>query len=241
MRFAVSMTFNPPSTLSVLAFTLVTAGVIAALFVGTYVSSVRLKIDSGRRIYVTALLVLSWLGLGALVVASGLLTAIPIPFLPAFFVVMIGSPLAFSMSSFGLDLAKAVPMQALVAFQGFRFILELVLHSWSEQGTIPSTMTWTGQNFDIIAGIMALLVAPFAAERPSFAWAFNVVGAGLLLNVMRTAILSSPLPFAWKVSPPLQLANHFPYFLIVPVCIGGALAGHVILTRSLFLRKGFSP
>jgi hypothetical protein len=47
-------------------------------------------------------------------------------------------------------------------------------------------------------------------------------------------VMSSPLPFAWKdVDPPLQLALHLPYALIVTVCVAGALAGHVVLTRAL--------
>ncbi len=48
-----------------------------------------------------------------------------------------------------------------------------------------------------------------------------------------TSRCSSPLP----VEPPLVLAFHLPNALIVPVCVGGALFGHVALTRAL-LRKG---
>jgi hypothetical protein len=53
------------------------------------------------------------------------------------------------------------------------------------------------------------------------------------LNVMRVVVLSSPLPFGWNVSPPLLLAFHLPYALIAPVCVGGALFGHIVLTRAL--------
>jgi len=49
--------------------------------------------------------------------------------------------------------------------------------------------------------------------------------------------MSAPLSFAWHVSPPLLLPFHFPYFFIVPVCVGGALAGHIILTRALLHQK----
>jgi hypothetical protein len=31
---------------------------------------------------------------------------------------------------------------------------------------------------------------------------------------------------------------HLPYALIAPVCVAGALAGHVILTRALLMRAG---
>jgi hypothetical protein len=54
-----------------------------------------------------------------------------------------------------------------------------------------------------------------------------------LLNVMRVALLSAPVPFGWHVEPPLLVALHLPYMYIGPVCVGGAIAGHVILTRAL--------
>ena len=56
----------------------------------------------------------------------------------------------------------------------------------------------------------------------------------LLLNVLRVALLSTPGPFfSYTDAPPLLLAFHFPTGWIVPVCVGGALAGHVVLTRAL--------
>lgn len=55
---------------------------------------------------------------------------------------------------------------------------------------------------------------------------------------MRVAIMSSPLPFAWGPQPPpLLLALHLPYALIGPVCVGGALFGHVVLTRKRWQRS----
>jgi hypothetical protein len=54
---------------------------------------------------------------------------------------------------------------------------------------------------------------------------------------MRVAILSSPVSFGWPVTPRLELAYHMPYALIVPVCIGGALIGHIALTRALIRRR----
>ena len=139
--------------------------------------------------------------------------------------------LAFS--SFGGSLATKLSFSKLVAFQGFRFPLELVLHSWVNEGVISSTMTWTGSNFDIVTGILALLAIPLVNHFKWMAWIVNGVGLALLLNVMRVVILSSPLSFSWHVDPPLELAFHIPYFLIVPVCVAGDLSGHLVLTRKL--------
>ena len=123
--------------------------------------------------------------------------------------------------------------------QSFRLPLELILHSWVHQGVIPETMTWTGQYFDILSGIASLILGLLVYKNicaRAMAWLANFIGCILLANVIRVVIMSSPLPFAWHVSPPLQLIFHIPYFLIGPICVSGALAGHIVLTRAL-LRK----
>jgi hypothetical protein len=129
-----------------------------------------------------------------------------------------------------------LPLPALVAFQVFRFPLELVLHSWVAQGVIPSTMTWSGRNWDIISGVVALILAPFCRRSIILAWIANGVGLALLINVMRVAALSSQVSFGWTVEPKLELIYHVPYALIIPICIGGALIGHIALTRALLRR-----
>ena len=180
---------------------------------------------------------LAWLSLLSCVIATGIIQDSPMPRLMIFFTGINIVSVLFALSPAGKRLSLSIPIFALVAFQVFRLPLELVLHSWAEQGTIPSTMTWTGMNFDIISGIVALVSLPFVKKNEKLAWIPNIVGFGLLINVMRVAVFSSPLPFAWPLDQlggqPLQLAFHFPYLLIIPVCIGGALIGHIVLTRAL--------
>lgn len=217
------MHFTQPSLFSLIFFVLILISVISA-----FSWAVRsFRITTGA---------LAWLSLISCIVLTGVIQESPMPRLMIFFAGINIVSAAFAFSHVGKRLALTIPIYLLVAFQAFRFPLELVLHSWSEQGTIPSTMTWTGANFDIIAGTLALVSIPLVKKNTKLAWIPNLVGFGLLLNVMRVAILSSPLPFSWDVNPPLQLGFYFPYVLIVPVCIGGALIGHIVLTRAL-LRK----
>jgi hypothetical protein len=63
---------------------------------------------------------------------------------------------------------------------------------------------------------------------------FNLSGAALLINVGVTAILSTPIPLRrfWN-DPPVLLAYHFPYVWIVPIAVGGALFGHLLVLRRL--------
>ena len=84
----------------------------------------------------------------------------------------------------------------------------------------------------------ALALAPLSAGSRVAAWMGNVIGAVLLVNVGRVAVFCAPVPFGWQdVTPKLLLPYHLPYALIAPICVGGALAGHIILTRALLRPK----
>ena len=223
------MDFVPASAGSILAFRLIVAAVG-----GAFLWAVLRAYGRGRAAVIAVTVVWVWLGALTLLVASGKMESLPLHGLPFFFLPILFICLAAALSPFGGRLAKNVPLTALVGFQAFRLPLELVLHEWAVQGTIPSTMTWTGQNWDIVSGISALVAAPLVGRFPVAARIANAVGFALLLNVMRVAIMSSPFPFAWGQQPPLLLALHYPYFLIGPVCVGGALFGHLVLTRALW-------
>lgn len=223
------MPFHPASPASLAAFVTILVAVIAAIL-----WAVQRAYRSARATGIAAVALTIWLGaLGALV-ASGKMTALPFSGLPVFFGSILIACTALGLSSVGGRLATHVPLAALVGFQAFRLPLELVLHSWAAQGTIPETMTWTGQNLDIISGILGVVCAPLAVRFPIAARVANVLGFALLMNVMRVAIMSSPFPFGWGQQPPLLLALHLPYAFIGPVCVGGALFGHIVLTRALW-------
>jgi hypothetical protein len=169
----------------------------------------------------------------AAIVNSGWLDRYFIPLGPLFLGSTVLLAVAVGLTPLGRSLSMGIPTGYLVGFQGFRFPLELVLHDWASTKTIPETMTWTGSNWDIATGIAALLVCFGIAKRRWLAWIFNLFGIVLLINVGRVAVLSSPVPFGWHVDPPLELILYLPYAYIVPICVGGAALGHVLLTRKL--------
>ena len=223
------MDFQPASAASVFAFRMIVAGVVAA-----FLWSVYRVYGRGRVLAVTIAVLFIWLAVLTGFIASGKMATLPLHGLPLFFLPILVICVTAALSPFGGRLATNVPLAALVGFQAFRLPLELVLHDWAAQGTIPGTMTWTGQNWDIVSGITALIAAPLAGRFPVAARAANVIGFALLVNVMLVAIMSSPFPFAWGQQPPLLLAMHLPYAFIGPVCVGGALFGHLVLTRRLW-------
>jgi hypothetical protein len=147
--------------------------------------------------------------------------------------------LILALSPVGARIAQHVPIGWIVVYQAFRLPLELVLHSWYEQGVLPIQMTYEGMNLDIITGILALILGPLLPRLNARAryWAtagFSLVGLGLLLNVGQVAVRSTPSPLrTFSNDPPVLLAFHAPYTWIVPVCVSGALFGHVLVIRWL--------
>jgi hypothetical protein len=225
--------FTPASPGSVAAFLAVVALVAAAIPVAAFYACRSAPGGGRREAAFTAAGLIAWILFVCVAVGSGMMERLPLRGLPFFFGAVLIAGVWAGLSPLGGRIAANVPLVALVGFHAFRVPLELVLHSWAQQGTVPQTMTWDGQNWDIISGALAILIAPFAIRSRALAWGANIVGSVLLLNVIRVALLSSPIPIGWGQDPPLLLALHLPYALIAPVCVAGAIAGHIVLTRAL--------
>lgn len=227
------MEFTPASTPSIAAFLLIVVAVASAVPVAARHAHAG-DSDHGRRAADIAIACVgAWILAVCIFVGSGVMAGLPLHGLPIFMGAVLAVGIGMGLSPLGGRIAANVPLFALVGFHAFRLPLELVIHSWAEQGTVPDVMTWGGQNFDVISGGLALVLAPFVIRGRVLAWVFNVVGLILLMNVIRVAVKSSPIPVGWGQHPPLLLALHLPYALIAPVCVAGALAGHIILTRAL--------
>jgi hypothetical protein len=136
-------------------------------------------------------------------------------------------------SKLGANISNGFSLAFLIGLQAFRLPLELILHHWADLGTVPETMTWTGQNLDIITGIISLLTIPFLNKSKILAWGVQLIGFVLLLNVLRVVVMSSPLPFSWKLEKPLLLIAYFPFALIAPLFVGTALTFHLLAFRKL--------
>ena len=229
-----------PSSGSTWAFVAIVLGLCVALCAGVQRAGRRAGESPARTQQVTLrtmLAVAAWLVLTYAVSASGVLaTPSRPPPVMIFFAVSQLVAMFVAFSPLGTRLLR-LPIAALIGFQAFRLPLELILHRWVEGGTLPVQMTYTGENFDIVTGVLAAPAALLIAYRPSWRWvvlAFNVIGFGLLVNVARIAAFSSPVPFRsyWN-EPPVLLAFHAPYGWIVPFCVAGALLGHLLVFRWL--------
>jgi hypothetical protein len=231
------MIFLPPDSFSTHLFLFVLGSVLLAFFIGVYMACKNLNKKAGLLTLAVIIGTLSWLFIFATIIQGGFIKNHLMPGVPIFFVAINLLSLLVALSPVGGWLSRGISVSALVGFQVFRIPLEFVLHSWAEQGSIPESMTWNGQNWDVFSGFMALAFMMIVRRYPKLAWIPNIIGFGLLLNVMRVAVMSSPIPFAWTVNPPLQLALYLPYAFIVPIAVSGALIGHIVLTRALLARQ----
>ena len=123
----------------------------------------------------------------------------------------------------------------LVGFQAFRVVVEGLLHQAVQEGVAHPTMTWTGTNFDILPGVSALLLCPFADRlKPRNLQIWNVAMAVVLIFTVVTAMLAAPTPFSQiGGDPPNVFVARFPFVWLPGVLVTSAWLGHIVLFRRL--------
>ncbi len=190
--------------------------------------------ETGRR---AARMTGAWLLLTGGLAVSGLLDHWSPPRMPLLFLVVLAF-LVWAARQPWTERLGDFPLQVLVGFQGFRVLVEFGLHAAVSQGIAHPTMTWTGTNADIIPGMTALALFPFAHRidrRVLQAW--NVVMAGVLVVTVVTALLAAPTPLRLIPGDPANtFIASFPFVWIPAVLVTSAWLGHVVLFRRL--RRG---
>jgi hypothetical protein len=185
-----------------------------------------------------------WMTLTAAAALSGFTARWELRPPPIMAVAFLGFALAvvFARGRLGEQIAMGVPVAALIAFQSFRFPLELLLHRAYTDGVMPIQMSFEGQNFDIVTGLLGLAIGGYflAANKEvphRLAWAFNIIGIGLLVNIVGVAIASMPIFAAFGPDAVNLWVAQFPFVWLPAVFVTFALFGHIVLTRRL-LAKG---
>jgi hypothetical protein len=133
----------------------------------------------------------------------------------------------------------ALPLYALIWPQAMRIVVEVVLYLLGEDGIAPPQMTWEGLNLDVIAGLTAPVIAwaAFGGGR-QVRWlgiVWNVIGLGLLLNIVTVAILSTPT-FA-VLQPENTFIAYWPLVWLPTFVVPAALLMHVLSLRQLYRRR----
>lgn len=156
-------------------------------------------------------------------------------------VMSLGAGIGVGVSRVGAWLST-LPLAWLVGWQAFRLPLELTMHHAANVGLMPSVMSYSGYNFDIVTGITALALGLWlfrAKERVPrvVVVLWNALGITLLTIVLTIALLSSPFLRVFGEGQVNRWVAYFPYVWLPGVLVATAAMGHIVVTRRLLAER----
>ncbi|MCU7934788.1 MAG: hypothetical protein KZQ99_07900 [Candidatus Thiodiazotropha sp. (ex Dulcina madagascariensis)] len=150
----------------------------------------------------------------------------------ALLIIAIFAAISLPFSKAGAFLSKQ-PLQLIVGFQSFRIIVEIAIHLAVLEGVAPPQMSWSGLNYDIFAGISALLIFPLAQRITKWSLILlNTVALCSLLWTLFVAVCSLPIPIQ-QFTPAGIWVTVFPFNWLPSILVPIALLGHIALFRKL--------
>lgn len=130
---------------------------------------------------------------------------------------------------------------ALTLVHVVRIPVEIVLYWLSLAKAIPQLMTFEGRNFDILAGLTAPIIAYLMSNKKagkSMLIVWNIIGIGLLMNIVIIAVLSAPFPFQqFAFDQPNVAVLYFPFVWLPCFIVPAVLFAHLATLRHLIIKK----
>jgi len=142
----------------------------------------------------------------------------------------------------GKTFIDRIDLKTLTYFHTIRIPVEIVLTLLYYQGLMSVLITFEGTNFDLFSGITAPIIAYFTfqtnTKNKKLLLSWNVLCLLLLLNVVITAIFSTPFPFQmFSFDQPNIAILYFPFHLLPTVIVPTVLFGHLVAIRQLIKNK----
>lgn len=155
----------------------------------------------------------------------------------ALFPTLMGIVLLFAFKKTRTCLAK-LDMKGLTLLHTIRVPVEIVLYLLFTFGAIPELMTFSGRNWDILAGLTAPVVYYYGfvcktlSNKTILLW--NLLCLGLLLNIVGNALLSAPLPFQqFAFEQPNKALFFFPFTWLPAYVVPVVLLAHLVVIYRL--------
>lgn len=131
-----------------------------------------------------------------------------------------------------------LPLVNLHYLHTVRIPVEIVLFWLFLGGAVPELMTFSGRNFDILAGITAPLITYFGLQKGligktgQLIW--NFICLGLVLFIVVNAVLAAPLAFQqFAFDQPNIAVAHFPYIWLPAFVVPAVIFSHLVSIRRL--------
>ncbi|MEQ1586560.1 MAG: hypothetical protein ABL895_11820 [Cyclobacteriaceae bacterium] len=129
-------------------------------------------------------------------------------------------------------------LKTLTQLQVFRVFVEFLLWLLFIQNLLPEQMTFEGRNWDILSGLTALLAARFLLLSKHWMIVWNILGLGLLINIVTIAILSMPTPFRiFENEPANTIVTQFPFVFLPAFLVPLAYILHLMSLRKLLIKS----
>ncbi|MES2371974.1 MAG: hypothetical protein V4557_05300 [Bacteroidota bacterium] len=190
----------------------------------------------------TLVVLIVWIALVTILALMGFFTELstmpPKPVLVIFIPAIILLFLSFSKK--GKELLIATPPHWLIAMQSFRILVEILLWRAFVLNLLPVQMTFEGNNFDALSGLLAIpfAIAVMKKWSPRVVLVYNVIGLALLTNILVIAVLSMPTPLRYFMNEPANtLVGEFPFVYLPAILVVIALAFHIFSLRQLWLLR----
>jgi len=141
-------------------------------------------------------------------------------------------------SETGKRWVKKLDLKTLTILHVVRVPVELVLYRLFLEEAIPELMTFSGRNFDILAGITAPIINYLGFIKNTLGrkiiLIWNLLCLGLLLNIVINAILSAPLPFQqFAFEQPNIAILYFPFVWLPAVVVPIVMFSHFVAIKRL--------
>lgn len=217
---------------------------ISIVFGLTVIAAVYLFYKATNQSKAFLLIVLSWILIQSLISSTGFY--LNERTVPPRFPLLVLPPLLLIISLFvskrGRKFIGELNMKALTFFHIIRIPVEIVLFWLFLYKTIPELMTFEGRNFDILSGITALFVWYFGFVKKkisrSILIAWNLLGLGLLINIVFHAIFSVQSSFQlFAFDQPNTGVLYFPFSLLPALLVPLVLFAHLASLYRLSFRQ----
>jgi hypothetical protein len=190
----------------------------------------------------TLVVILVWVLLTGILATKGFFSDFSkLPPRPAFAILLpLPFVLAVAFSKKGSTLLQNTPPHWLIGMQAFRIVVELLLWRAFLRGLLPEQMTFTGYNFDVWSGILAIPAALIIKRKwsPTVSLVYNIIGILLLINILSIAILSMPGPLRHFMNEPSSaLVGKFPFIYLPGVLVVMAYSLHIFSLRQWWILR----
>lgn len=213
---------------------------VPLIFILTTGLTLYLFLKASNTYKLATLLLLGWLVLNGILAYTGFYQNMES--LPPRMGIAIIPPVLFFIGLFfnakGKKWIARLDLKTLTILHTVRIPVELVLY-WLFLGElVPELMTFSGRNFDILAGITAPMIYYFGfvknriSRKVILVW--NVICLLLLLNIIINALLSAPFPFQqFGFDRPNIALVIFPYIWLPSVVVPIVLFSHLVAIQRL--------